>query len=281
MVKTTLKTTLTTIQNKHPGPTRRNGTYHLPYARNDSYPASVKRKHGVKPFERPSPLLPCGPRVSETTLFPAIRSTRATPVSYSSSTRKRPLGDNQEIMRLDCERCCVLRPWAADDEPSLVRHANNHKVWRSLRDSFPHPYTPADAQQWIDFVQRQSPQTFFAIEVGGKAVGGVGLELQGDIERLSAEIGYWLGEAFWGKGIATAAVRALSTYGFKELGLRRIFAVPLISSRASMRVLEKAGYTREGVLRRSAIKEGVVFDQVLYALTDIDVLPFQRSPYPR
>jgi ribosomal-protein-alanine N-acetyltransferase len=175
-------------------------------------------------------------------------------------------------MRLDCERC-VLRPWAAGDEPMLVRHANNYKVWRSLRDGFPHPYTLADAEQWINFTEQQSPQTFFAIEVGGEAVGGVGLEPQSDIERLSAEIGYWLGEALWGKGIATAAVRALSAYGFKELGLTRIFAVPLISSSASMRVLEKAGYIREGVLRRSAIKEGIVLDQVLYALTDMDVFP--------
>ena len=87
--------------------------------------------------------------------------------------------------------------------------------------------------------------------------------LKSDIERLSAEIGYWLGEAVWGKGIATAAVRTLSTYGFRELELTRIFAVPLISSTASMRVLEKAGYVREGVLRRSAIKEGIVLDQVL------------------
>ncbi len=175
-------------------------------------------------------------------------------------------------MRLDCERC-VLRPWAAGDEPMLVRHANNYKVWRSLRDGFPHPYTLADAEQWITFTQQQSPQTFFAIEVGGEAVGGVGLELQSDIERLSAEIGYWLGEALWGKGIATATVRALSAYGFKELGLTRIFAVPLISSSASIRVLEKAGYIREGVLRRSAIKVGIVLDQVLYALTDMDVFP--------
>ncbi len=81
-------------------------------------------------------------------------------------------------------------------------------------------------------------------------------------------------EAVWGKGIATAAVRALSTYGFKELSLTRIFAVPLINSTASMRVLEKAGYVREGVLRRSAIKEGIVLDQVLYALTDMDVSPY-------
>jgi RimJ/RimL family protein N-acetyltransferase len=181
------------------------------------------------------------------------------------------LVDNYE-MRFDCGRC-VLRPWAAGDEPSLVRHANNYKVWQNLPDGIPHPYTLADAEQWISFTQQQSTQTLFAVEVEGEAVGSVGLFPKSDIERLSAEIGYWLGEAVWGKGIATAAVRALSTYGFKELGLTRIFAVPLISSTASMRVLENAGYIREGVLRRSAVKEGIVIDQVLYALTDMDVLP--------
>ena len=182
------------------------------------------------------------------------------------------LSDNYE-MRVDCG-CCVLRPWAAGDGPSLVRHANSYKIWQNLRDAFPHPYTLADAKQWISFAgQKSPPQTLFAVEVGGEAVGSVGLFPKSDIERLSAEIGYWIGEDFWGKGIATAAVRALSTYGFKELGLTRIFAVPLVSNPASMRVLEKAGYVREGVLRRSAVKESVVLDQVLYATTDMDVLP--------
>ena len=104
----------------------------------------------------------------------------------------------------------------------------------------------------------------------GEATGGIGLELGSDIERRSAEIGYWLGQEFWGRGITTAAVRALTRYGFETLNLTRIFAVPFTSSFASIRVLEKCGYVREGTMRRSAIKEGVVIDQVLYALTDED-----------
>jgi RimJ/RimL family protein N-acetyltransferase len=180
------------------------------------------------------------------------------------------LSDNYG-MRFDCG-CCVLRPWAAGDEPSLVRHANNYKIWRNLRDGFPHPYTLADAEQWISFAQQKSPQTLFAVEVGGEAIGSVGLFPKSDIERLSAEIGYWIGEAIWGKGIATAAVRTLSSYGFRELGLTRIYAVPLDSNPASIRVLEKAGYVREGMMRRSAIKEGIILDQVLYAVTDMDAL---------
>ena len=103
-------------------------------------------------------------------------------------SKSRSLSDNYE-MRFDCG-CCVLRPWAAGDEPSLVRHANNYKIWRNLRDGFPHPYTLADAEQWISFAQQKSPQTLFAVEVGGEAVGSVGLFPKSDIERLSAEIGY-------------------------------------------------------------------------------------------
>jgi len=152
----------------------------------------------------------------------------------------------------------------------LVRHANNYEVWRRLRDLFPHPYTNADAEQWIAFVQLQDPQTHFAIEVHGEAAGGIGLQLGSDIERRSAEIGYWLGEAFWGRGIATAAVRAVTRCGLETLDLTRIFAVPFASSSASIRVLEKCGYICEGTMRRSAIKEGAVINQVLYALTDED-----------
>ena len=167
-------------------------------------------------------------------------------------------------MRLDCG-CCVLRPWREGDESSLVRHANNYEVWRR-----PHPYTHADAERWIAFAKQQNPQTHFAIEVHGGATGGIGLELGSDIERRSAEMGYWLGQDFWGRGIITAAVRALTRYGFETLNLTRIFAVPFTSSSASIRVLEKCGYIREGTMRRSAIKESVVIDQVLYALTDED-----------
>ncbi len=170
-------------------------------------------------------------------------------------------------MRLDCG-CCVLRAWREGDEPSLVRHANNYEVWRRLRDRFPHPYTRADAEQWLSFVQQHNPQTYFAVEVKGAAVGGIGLELKSDVERCSAEIGYWLGEAVWGKGIASAAVRGLTRYGFKVFSLTRIFAVPFANNPGSMCVLENAGYIREGLMRRSTVKEGIVLDQVLYAITD-------------
>ena len=183
-------------------------------------------------------------------------------------------------MRLDCG-CCVLRPWSQGDESSLVHHANNYEVSRRLRDRFPHPYSRADAERWITFARRQDPQTHFAIEVHGEAAGGIGLEVGSDIERRSAEIGYWLGETHWGKGLTTAAVRALTSYGFRTLDLTRIFAVPFASSSASIRVLEKCDYVREGTMRRSAFKEGVVVDQILYALTDQDSWRPRSDPAPR
>ena len=163
---------------------------------------------------------------------------------------------------------CLLRPWQASDKEALLIHANNHKIWKNLRDRFPHPYTPEDADWWINFASEQQPQLSFAIVVEEQAVGGIGLELQQDIQWVSAELGYWLGEPFWGRGIATAAIQALTAWAIPELSLTRIYALPFAHNTGSCRALEKAGYLREGVLKRSAMKEGVVLDQILYAFTD-------------
>ena len=101
----------------------------------------------------------------------------------------------------------------------------------------------------------------------GEAAGSIGFVVQPDVHRLSAEIGYWLGEAYWGRGIATEALRAVTAFAFEAHGLVRLFAGVFAWNTASMRVLEKAGYVREGVLTQSAIKDGRVIDQVLYAIT--------------
>ncbi len=162
---------------------------------------------------------------------------------------------------------CLIRPWQHADRESLVRHADNRRVWLMLRDQFPHPYTPADADAWLAHVAQQHPVTSFAITVAGEAVGGIGVAPQPDVHRRSAEVGYWLGEAFWNRGIMTAAVRTFTTYAFDAYDLIRIFAGVFSSNPASMRVLEKAGYTREGVLRRSVVKDGQILDQILYAVT--------------
>jgi ribosomal-protein-alanine N-acetyltransferase len=165
---------------------------------------------------------------------------------------------------------CVLRPWRAGDEAALVRHANSREIWLNLRDQFPHPYTAADAEGWIKLAAAQSRPTSLAIEVG-EAAGGIGVRLHDDVERVSAELGYWLGEAFWNRGIMSAAVSAFTRYVFQQFSLTRVFAVPYAANIASQRVLEKAGYRREGTLKRSIIKDGKVLDQALFAITDHDL----------
>jgi len=167
-------------------------------------------------------------------------------------------------MHLQLQRCEV-RSWHADDVPSLVQHANNRRIWMNLRDRFPHPYTKSDGQTFIRNTRKMRPETFFAIAVDGAAVGGIGFVLQTDVDRMSSEVGYWLGQPYWGKGIATEALMAVTRHAISEHGLTRIFALPFASNAASCRVLEKAGYVLEARLRRSAIKDGAVVDQFQYA----------------
>ena len=160
---------------------------------------------------------------------------------------------------------CVVRSWETRDVASLAEHANNWKIWLNLRDAFPHPYTAKEADAWLAHVAEQEPVTSFAIETDGEAVGGIGLMLATDIHRLSAEIGYWLGEGFWGRGIATAALQAFTPWAFQTFALERIWAGVFATNPASMRVLEKAGYLREAILRRAVVKDGEVLDQVIFA----------------
>jgi RimJ/RimL family protein N-acetyltransferase len=162
-------------------------------------------------------------------------------------------------------KTCIVRPWRAGDEESLVRHANNYKIWRNVRDRFPHPYTMDDALAWIEFASSEKPVANFAIVVEGAAAGGVGLMMQTDIYRRSAEIGYWLGEDFWGRGIVSEAVGALTEWAFASFDLSRIYAGVLEWNPASMRVLEKAGYQFEARLRKAVTKEGVTMDDFIYA----------------
>ncbi|MBX5482799.1 MAG: GNAT family N-acetyltransferase [Myxococcaceae bacterium] len=161
---------------------------------------------------------------------------------------------------------CRLRPYRHGDEAAIAHHANDLAIWRNMRDRFPHPYTLAEAESWIRLVAHLRPVTSFAIEVDGGLVGGIGIQLRTDIERCGAEVGYWLGRAYWNRGIATAALRTLTSHVFSTFGeLERLFALVFADNLASCRVLEKAGYTREALLRRNAIKEGRIRDQVLYA----------------
>jgi ribosomal-protein-alanine N-acetyltransferase len=160
---------------------------------------------------------------------------------------------------------CTLRPWQPGDEPSLVHHANNRNIWKNLRDLFPHPYTFDDAVRWIETGSKRDGTLNFAIVVDGSAVGGIGLVFDDDAVAHTAEIGYWLGEEFWGRGIATEAVRAVTQFGITHCGLDRVYAGVFEWNYASMRVLEKAGYRLESRNRKSVVKDGSVIDEIVYA----------------
>lgn len=170
----------------------------------------------------------------------------------------------------------TLRPWAESDAKALLEHANDPEVAKNLRDRFPQPYTKHDAEAWITFCRAQTALTHFAIVVGGEAVGSVGLELFTDIHRRTAEIGYWLGREVWGRGIATVAVIAATQYGFEKLGLARVQAGVFDSNPASARVLEKAGFTREGRLRNHVTKNDVTGDMLMYSRIPSDAQPSTR-----
>ncbi len=167
-------------------------------------------------------------------------------------------------MQLTLERS-EIRSWQPGDVDSLVLHANNRDIWINVRDRFPHPYTRRHGQKFIRTARAMRPETFFAIVVNGEAAGAIGFVLQADVDRVSAEMGYWLGAAYWGRGIVTEAVRALTRYAIDHHGLTRVFAMPFAFNTASVRVLEKAGYALEARLRRSAVKDGMIVDQFLYA----------------
>ena len=165
---------------------------------------------------------------------------------------------------------CRLRRWRAEDAGSLVRHANNPNVSRNLRDAFPYPYTELHAESFLERNVGREPITNFAIEINGEAAGSVSLRLQSDIYSGVAEIGYWIAEPYWGRGIASEAARAMTDYGFEQFPITRIEADVFERNPASMRVLEKAGFRFEARLRQRITKAGETMDAMLYAVTRSD-----------
>ena len=139
-------------------------------------------------------------------------------------------------MKLSLDDTYCIRSWDWDDVPSLAKHANNRNVWINLRDRFPYPYAHTDARACIRSAKEEKPETTFAIATPQEVIGGIGLVLQSDVHRMSAELGYWVAEPYWGKGIATLS-----------------------------RVLEKAGFTFEGRLRKNVIKDNRITDSLICA----------------
>jgi len=168
------------------------------------------------------------------------------------------------LIRTDLPNC-NLRPWKSEDKAALVRNGNSRSVWRNLTDLFPHPYTEADADYWLSFANQALPSIHYAIEFEGEAAGGIGVIAGEGTGRHTGQFGYWLGERFWGKGIATASGRAMVAHAFSGSQFARLEAPVFEWNPASMRVLEKVGFVREGVMKRSVYKDGQLIDSVMYA----------------
>ena len=167
-------------------------------------------------------------------------------------------------MKIELGEFCI-RSYKLSDKEALVKYANNYNISKLLRDQFPYPYTEADAETWIMHACNQFPETNFVIANDKEMFGAIGINPQDDVNRFSAEIGYWIGEPFWGKGIATRALKAFTKFAFGKFGLNRIFANVFEGNIASEKVLLKAGYTKEATLKKAVLKEEKFLDQYIYA----------------
>jgi [ribosomal protein S5]-alanine N-acetyltransferase len=164
------------------------------------------------------------------------------------------------------ENTVTLRPVEMSDKADLARLANNIKIWNNVRDEFPHPYTEKDAESFINLCKTAKNAAKFAIIWNGQFVGMIGLIFSQALNySKSAELGYWIGEPFWGKGIGTKALSEIVKYGFEELELKRIFANVLEYNKASMKMLEKCGFEFEGIGKSASLKSNHFYDEYRFA----------------
>lgn len=159
-----------------------------------------------------------------------------------------------------------IRPWQKQDAQALAQMANNRAVWNNLRDAIPNPYTVMDALRWIAQASQQTPQSHFAIVQDGLLVGSIGCTPQTDIYRKTLEVGYFIGQQHWGKGIATKAVSIIIDYVWQQFDVVRIEARTLAYNPASMRVLQKNGFTLEATRKRGAFKNNEIVDEQVWVL---------------
>lgn len=158
----------------------------------------------------------------------------------------------------------LLRKWQESDVENMPEHANNYNVAKWLTNQFPHPYSIEDARDFLNIIKDDNPTKVFAIVVDGQAVGSIGIFPQTDIHEKSAEIGYWLSEKYWGKGIMSRAIQEIVEYGFSTFDIVRIFARPFATNMGSQKVLEKAGFELEARLKKALYKNGEVIDELIY-----------------
>lgn len=159
-----------------------------------------------------------------------------------------------------------LRPWNYSDRESLVKYAGSPQITMFMSDGFAVVSTPEGASKFIEFANSGSDKIYRAIEVDGEVVGGIGVLMQTDIHRKNAELGYWLAEPFWGKGIVSRAIPMIVDEAFQALDIVRIFAKPFHTNFASHRVLEKSGFQLEAKLEKAVFKNGEFLDEYIYAI---------------
>lgn len=158
-----------------------------------------------------------------------------------------------------------LRSWQLNDIDSLVKHANNFEIARFMTDGFPHPYTQDHGLKFIEMAMSKNPVHIFAIDVESEAIGGIGIHPQADIMRKNAELGYWLSQQYWGKGIMTKAIAQITEYAFNTFDINRIYARPFSNNIASQRVLEKSGFILEARIAQNIFKNNEFLDELIFA----------------
>ena len=163
---------------------------------------------------------------------------------------------------------CKIRQWRIEDADDLSKALNNKKILDNLRDGIPFPYTPKDAKEYIATMLTADDEMVyaFAITIEDKAVGSIGMFRQTNIHSKTAELGYYIAEPYWGKGIGTSAVKQICDYIFQNTDIIRIFAEPFAHNTGSCRILEKCGFKCEGTLRKNAVKNGAVIDMKMYSI---------------
>ncbi|MBE6899343.1 MAG: GNAT family N-acetyltransferase [Ruminococcaceae bacterium] len=174
---------------------------------------------------------------------------------------------------------CKIRKWKLTDAKDIATVLSNKKIQDNLRDGLPYPYTEQDGIDFIsNMLSANENETFaFAITLDDKAIGSIGAFRQQNIHRQTAEMGYYIAEEYWGKGIMTDAVKQICEYVFKNSDILRIYAEPFSYNAGSCRVLEKAGFQYEGTLRNNAVKNGKVLDMKLYSLLREEQIPTHQT----
>jgi [ribosomal protein S5]-alanine N-acetyltransferase len=169
-------------------------------------------------------------------------------------------------MKIEVYPGLYIREINENDIYSIVKYANNRKISDNLRDTFPFPYTRDDAENWLLVLNDSIPKSSYAIASDEELIGAIGIEPSRDVNRYSGELGYWLGEPFWGKGIATIVVKKFIEYVFEEFDLIKVFAYVFSSNPSSAKVLIKAGFKLEGCRRNQIVKKGRILDQLVYGI---------------